>query len=651
MKYLITATILLFAFNLSAQRCQIDTDKIQPNQVMTIHYDPTGTDLVGEEVFGVAQIFDDKMRSKSYDVDLKMNDEGSYTGKFKVPQKAHVVALSFENETQKVVDNNDKQGYVYVVHSGDQISPEAYLTAFYAVGPYARSLEIKSNATKAKMYFDKAIGGDATKKMHPQYINAYASLLQLEKDKEGFAQLEPHIEATLDDTKGLSEKDMTNLYNTARMVKAEDLSKRIKEKIMEEFPKGKMATAKKFEDFRKNENVEELLAMHQELEAITKKDKDFENQFRYATEVLISRLVKAKDFEKVQQYISVIKNPSNKAAIYNNLAWDLAGGGLEEEATNIDFAEKISKRSLEWTKEAMTSAEAKPDYYTARQWKKASKYNYGMYSDTYALTAFKKGKTADAVQYQKIAVESYEFRDAEMNHRYSVYLEKEKGAKAAMTFMEKMISEGHANSALKNDFEKLYKANVSIEEAYTLYLAQLEKEAKAKHLEEIRKSMIEKDAPNFALKNLNGETVSLESLRGKVVIVDFWATWCGPCIASFPGMQKAVDKFKADDEVAFVFIDTWESGKPEAKEKKAKEFIEANNYSFNVLMDLENTMVADYGVNGIPTKFILDKDGKIRFSSRGFSGNDDSMVEEISNMVDILKNDKTSNAAKMGTRP
>ena len=58
MKYLISVTLLLYSFNFYAQRCQVESDKIQPNQMMTIQYDPSGTDLVGEEVFAVAQVFE-----------------------------------------------------------------------------------------------------------------------------------------------------------------------------------------------------------------------------------------------------------------------------------------------------------------------------------------------------------------------------------------------------------------------------------------------------------------------------------------------------------------------------------------------------------------------------------------------------------------
>jgi len=152
----------------------------------------------------------------------------------------------------------------------------------------------------------------------------------------------------------------------------------------------------------------------------------------------------------------------------------------------------------------------------------------------------------------------------------------------------------------------------------------------------LMKQMVSKDSPDFTLKNLSGETVSLSALKGKVVVLDFWATWCNPCVSSFPGMQRAVDIYANDPDVVFLFINTWERVKD--KEENARKFISEKKYSFNVLLDLDSKVITSYKVRGIPTKFIIDKEGKTRFVSVGYSGNNDQLVDEMQAMISLLKN-------------
>jgi len=220
-----------------------------------------------------------------------------------------------------------------------------------------------------------------------------------------------------------------------------------------------------------------------------------------------------------------------------------------------------------------------------------------------------------------------------MNERYCIYFEKLKGPAETEKLLAGFIADGNATSKMKDHHKELFIAGNTVESAYGKYLVQLEKAANEKLREEVKGKMIMQDAPAFELVSLDGVKTSLESLKGKVVVVDFWATWCGPCKASFPGMQKALNLYKGADDVAFVFIDTWERGGE--KEKNASEFIAANNYTFNVLMDNENKTVTDFGVSGIPTKFVVDKNGKIRFKAVGFNGNDDELVTELGMMIEM----------------
>ena len=171
----------------------------------------------------------------------------------------------------------------------------------------------------------------------------------------------------------------------------------------------------------------------------------------------------------------------------------------------------------------------------------------------------------------------------------------------------------------------------------------LEEKGHQKAKSDIKKMMIDEDASQFTLKDLEGKKVSLEELKGKTVILDFWATWCGPCKMSFPGMQKAVVAHKDNPNVEFLFIDTWESQTPDVRMKEVSEFIDANDYDFHVLMDEKvgdgNSfkVVEDYGVSGIPTKFVLGPDGRIKFKSVGWNGNTDKLAEELAIMIQLTQ--------------
>jgi thiol-disulfide isomerase/thioredoxin len=128
--------------------------------------------------------------------------------------------------------------------------------------------------------------------------------------------------------------------------------------------------------------------------------------------------------------------------------------------------------------------------------------------------------------------------------------------------------------------------------------------------------------------------VDLSHYKGSVVVIDFWATWCAPCLYSFPGMQQMVNKYEGDEEVVFLFIDCWES--ENTTEATISEFLAVEGYSFDVLLDTKSTVVKDYDVEGIPAKFVIDKKGNIRFSNAGFGGTD-KLVKELTAMIEILK--------------
>jgi cytochrome c biogenesis protein CcmG/thiol:disulfide interchange protein DsbE len=111
------------------------------------------------------------------------------------------------------------------------------------------------------------------------------------------------------------------------------------------------------------------------------------------------------------------------------------------------------------------------------------------------------------------------------------------------------------------------------------------------------------EMPNFTFPDINGKEVSLSDHRGKVVLVNVWATWCPPCRQEMPSMQSLYEKFKGENfEILAVSIDS------EGREAVAP-FMRKMNLTFPALLDPGETIRSLYGITGVPESFIIDKQG------------------------------------------
>jgi thiol-disulfide isomerase/thioredoxin len=120
-------------------------------------------------------------------------------------------------------------------------------------------------------------------------------------------------------------------------------------------------------------------------------------------------------------------------------------------------------------------------------------------------------------------------------------------------------------------------------------------------------SDFQQPAPDFQLETLNGEEVSLSDLRGKPVLLNFWATWCGPCRLEMPLLQEIYeDPGWSERGLVIIAVNLKESG------ATVQKFVEENNYSFAVLLDISGRVGTLYNTRYIPTTYFIDKDGIIK---------------------------------------
>jgi thiol-disulfide isomerase/thioredoxin len=137
-----------------------------------------------------------------------------------------------------------------------------------------------------------------------------------------------------------------------------------------------------------------------------------------------------------------------------------------------------------------------------------------------------------------------------------------------------------------------------------------------------------KAAPDFTLLDVEGLQVSLQKYRGKVVFLNFWATWCIPCREEMPSLERLHQTYQAQD-LAILSIDLKEGA------EHVKAFFQKHGLSFPSLLDPNGTVFRDYLVAGMPTTYLIDRDGTLL--ARGVGGRDWTRAEGLQLIQELLK--------------
>jgi thiol-disulfide isomerase/thioredoxin len=560
-------------------------------------------------------------------VEVAMVNHGNrLSGSFMPGAKAQTVLLVFQAGERWL--NNKGEGYFITLYDGagkPKAEGPAAQAALYSMGYF----DLDRKPAVMLGLLEKAFAAQPSLKEQyfAAYVNNLASVRRDAGKQEGLAFL-GKLEKTLkDEAKLIRVADLYERHGSA------DQANALRQRLRTEFPKGALVRK---ERKAKIMDQTDLAAYEAAVEAYQKEfAANFkEDEGKKDVAQLYNRL--ARKYAEDNQWepfrrITKTLDEGERAALYNDQAWKLAEGGKD-----LQQAKVLAAEATAWADRQLVAPTGERRLgLTAAGWMKNRQYNLAQYADTYAFVLDKLGDPAAAAAWQSRAVEYTEGADAEMNERYIGYLERNASPELRYR-LEGFIMNGHATPAMKEQFKRLYLAENRTDAGAAAYLEGLEKMARENLRKDLSGQMLDQPAPAFSLKNLAGETVSLESLRGKVVVVDFWATWCGPCKMSFPGMQQALNEYKNDPSVAFVFIDCWERGTGD-KAKNAADFIASKSYTFNVLMDNDDQVVSSFGVSGIPTKFVLDQNGRIRFKAVGYNGSNEALVEELKLMIELTK--------------
>ncbi|KJD34496.1 hypothetical protein PK35_01490 [Tamlana nanhaiensis] len=441
-------------------------------------------------------------------------------------------------------------------------------------------------------------------------INAQNKVVEMLNNTTSTTQLTKKVDSLLFFG---SESDMQSIISYYRSKRNGEKISEITKKIIEKFPTGKVAANENILAISKQENVKTMETM---VEAFLVKFENSDFDFDSLYLIACDRSAKNKSTEHFLKYFNLIDNNEIKNTVVKYCATML----IEKSPDDIEALLNETLRNYR------IGLNNKDDYYR--------------YVELYSEIFETRGQWQKALDYFEESFFNMKSKTSKKIKRYSDLLMENKQYRKAFVVLDSLIRSGQGNTELKNRWATTYK-KVFPENDFNMYSKEIVGEITKQSQEDIIKKVVLEKAPDFTLKDIDGKIHTLEDFKGKYLVIDLWATWCGPCKRSFPAMQEAVNKYKNDKDVKFLFVHTWENSK--TPKQDAVSYLNENGFNFDLYMDTKNPqtgvneMAKALSVNSIPAKIIIDKNGNLRYKGSGFGGGDDQLVVELSALIDYVK--------------
>ncbi len=590
---------------------------------LTVYLNPDSTALAGvENIEAFAYFFTDNPDTT---IEKRMINIGSrLKAEFDIPTKSRGVIIKFTDGEDKEENNSDKGYVVFIYDKNGNLQSGALADLANAYVGWGRVGGLARDYNKAITDFEKEFSKN--RNLKEKYLDKYLTALW-HADKKKNEKVVEDLLKSVEVKPQKSDNDYLLLWTWYGVLQKPNKSEHFKDEGLKKFSSGELNKAVLLDRFNRENDYNRKFVI---LKQIEKKYPDYKKIDDLYDEVAYSISNSGKTKEVIKFFAD---NREHIHPYYFSYSADKL-----IKNNNTTEAEKLLKLGAEHAEHLLSSSSNNHSkLMSAHEFESQIKYYLGKIQFLSGTIAEKQNKinlalndinkaVANTINYNKLP----DLFEAEIR-----LLVKSKKYSKALKEGENYLKTGDATKGMVKELKLAYKSKNGTENGFDEFIGKFKGMAKEMLKTKLKKEMLNEHAPDFTLKTLDGKDVSLHDFKGKIVVIDFWATWCGPCIRSFPGMNKVATQFASDKDVAFLFVNTWERVKD--KFQNVNDFAKKNNYKLDFLIDSDNKAVTSFKVKGIPTKFVIGKDGNIRFKSVGFSGNSDGLVEEIKTMIELLK--------------
>ncbi len=586
---------------------------------ISLNYSAKGSDLeFSDEVSAVALIFRN-LKWVPQPIQLTKVKE-TWTGNFQVPADASFFALRFfqgNADQPEASDNNDGKGF------------------------YTQVLSAKKKAVPGNYL------GELLLCLAAQELKAYAS-----PEKDG-ARVEALLKKeSLLPGSSISEAQLSDIQRYYQFtIKDQPRAAALAAEINTRFPKG---TTARFLGYQKTSQEKDPAKYVQGLEqflvafpiADWRKDRGTQSYIYYTVyRGLATAYFEKKEFDK---FLALFKDFDFKTAneVYR---WNLTR--TEMMGTDVQKKEMlpISQKIMPYLLKLKNDGSYKEDFggndslENNNMDQQLADRIFTHVSLCKAAAAYQEG--ADYFQYLS---DNKRYANADLNEIHMYILEQLGKSNEIKPLLEASVKNNAVTPLMFDKLKSIYLSEHNgIAQGYDKYLASLKSSDEIGAMRHhVMENMVRHPLIPFSLENAEGKMVNSADWKDQIVVIDFWATWCRPCIMAFPGMQLLIDKYAKDPAVGVYMIGTMQFGD---YKKKSVDYVRGKGFRFNLLHDaigekgeqdkVFKSLTPLFKSSGIPRKIIV-KNGEVRYSSEGYSGSPSQLMDELSMAIEILRAEK-----------
>ena len=604
MKYFFTACwlcIQLLTVNAQTYHSLQVSPSPAAGRSVLITYDPAGTVLAQQSLLRCHVVYFDKDRALNETTIPLQQSRGRWQATVAVPEQAILLLLT-PISNGKLKDDNNGAGYMFPVYKAGKPLPFAY----YQMSVLMDRSVLKKDPAKALIYLKKEIDNHpaAESVYRSQYFNMLANSPE-PADKVLLIQ-------KLLTYKTDREEELTMNQRYLQYLGEKQAADSLSVLLRQRFPAGifvrseHMQAIQQAKEFREKSDLFAHF-MQQFPEPATAGGPDYAYTQLY--QQMSMAAIEAGDTAAASACLSLLHHKRDALTVYSK-------------AARYYRLQQQPEQAMAWAQKGVQATDTSSGYteWDAYLMVASLYYDQQAYAAgiPYAATAYAHTKSKDAgVLYVQLLIATGD-------------------SVTATTLLERAVKTGTASVQMKVQLQGLYE-KTSHQIPFAQYIAALRPVADTHLRQELKESMLREKVAAISLLDTAGKMVRLADLKGKIVVLDFWATWCKPCIQSFPAMQQVMQQFP---EVVFLFIATFETGDAL---QKVKQFSREKPFPFRYLMDEPMKGESNYKafthfkVPSVPYKVLLDQQGNIRFRSGGFLGNDDALITELSTMIRLVQ--------------